>query len=481
MVKTIKKGLRRAAGPIKKAAAKAANKAVQKVRQQISRVPKRRKGFGGTRLGNAASILASSYHPMLGPLAQRAGDWVGTITGLGKYKLSQNTLVGDAGPPTFGGDGSITIRHREYLQNINSSVGFALTSWDINPGLAATFPFLSTIANSFEEYKMLGLVFEFKSTSGFSVGTTNTALGAVIAATEYDVLDPNFSTKQQMEAYEFSTSCAPYSDMCHGVECKPKFNPLGVQYIRSGAPPATGDPRFYDIGRFQLATQGMQAVADIGEVWVSYHVKLMKPKIATPYGAGLLQAHMVEFPASSATSLKPFGTTGGVLRTGSTLPIAPGDGIFFLPYVGRYMICCAAATQGGTPPGSSPVFTRGSNLTLVQEWFDNTSTAAGAFSGVVACQTLIVDVNLPGTGAANQMSVSAGSFASMTQGATDVWIAQLSSGLLAPKNPIDIIEDRIEKLRKRLEDLDPSSIDAMIESPVYVPHPPTPILIPKRR
>jgi len=474
-IKQAIKGIAKGRKPGKAAAKQVAKKAAKAVKNEIQKIS-RPKYRTNTRIGNMASLMASGYHPALGPLAQAAGDWVGNITGMGKYTLKSNTLVGDAGPPSFGGDGSITIRHREFLQDVTSSTAFALTSFALNPGVAATFPWLSSIAALFEEYRMLGLVFEFKSTSGFSVGTTNTALGSVIAATDYDSFDNTFSNKQQMEAYEFSTSCAPFTNMCHGVECKPKFNPLGVQYIRSGAVPANADQHFYDIGNFQLATVGMQAASVIGELWVSYHVKLMKPKLPTPLGQQLLQAHIVESPAASATSLKLLGTSGGVLRSGSTLPVAPGDGIFYLPYVGRYLVVVACASQGGAAPTTQWSWTTGSNLAFTTEFWDNTAFQMGAVSGVVSIAVRVYDVSAAGTGSANQVSL--GGCASLTNGATDVWISQISSGL-QDRPKIDL-ESIVRDMKQRLDAIDPPNIDTLTDG-VYVPHPPTPISFPLRR
>lgn len=232
---------------------------------------------------------------MFGPIGGIAGTAVGGIldhlSGRGSYKLKKNTIAfGGTGPPTFSheGDGVVLV-HREFLANVTSpGSSFALTAYPINPGIFGSFPYLSTVANSFEEYIMEGLVYEFKTTSATAVSSTNTALGVVIAATNYDPLDPLFQSKVQMEAYEFANSAVPCQSFLHPVECARNQTPLDTHFLRSGAIPTGADIRMYDLGTFQIATSGQQATSVVGELWVTYHVRLLKPKLPNPFGDSIL-------------------------------------------------------------------------------------------------------------------------------------------------------------------------------------------------
>lgn len=199
---------------------------------------------------------------------------------MGAYKVKRNVLL-DGAPPAFG-TAPVVLTQREFIKDITGSTAFSLQSLAINPGNPLAFPWLSTIAARFEQYQFLGLIFEFRSTSADALNSTNTALGTVVMATNYDSYDSSFTNKQQMEAYQFSTSTKPSSHSIHPVECDPSKNTLHELYVRSGAP--SGDQRFYDVGNFQIATVGMQAAATIGELWVSYKVKLIRPKLDTPTG-----------------------------------------------------------------------------------------------------------------------------------------------------------------------------------------------------
>lgn len=224
--------------------------------------------------------LGSKVGGFLGNAAQNIFK---RITGLGDYTISQNSLINNVGasPPVFNtlSDRSTVIRHREYITDVTGSVAFNLTQYAINPGLIGTFPWLSSVANNYETYQLKGMVFEYKSTSAVALNSTNTALGTVVLATQYDVADPQFSTKINMENYEFSTSASPATSMMHPIECDPSKSPLARLYIRAGAPASGRDSRFYDIGNFNIATVGMQAASVIGELWVTYEVELFKPKL----------------------------------------------------------------------------------------------------------------------------------------------------------------------------------------------------------
>lgn len=211
-------------------------------------------------------------------IAKRAADWFEKITGFGDYTVSRNTLLTDNPPAMFQQSGQgIRVTHREYLGDLYGSTGFDIDSFVINPGDRRSFPWLSQIAQNFEQYCVNGMVFEFRSTSGDAVSSTNNALGTVIMSTEYDVYDNLFSNKQEMCQNMFTCSGTPSKNLLHPVECDPESLPTKNLYIRHSDDTADRDLRFMDLGRFAIATQGMQAAnINLGELWVSYDIQLFK-------------------------------------------------------------------------------------------------------------------------------------------------------------------------------------------------------------
>ena len=180
-------------------------------------------------------------------------------------------------PQIHSGGDKLRIKHREYLGDLFSSVAFQNRLISINPGLLSSFPWLNGIAVNFEEYEFNGLTFTFHSTSSNALNSTNTALGTVVLAAEYNVTSPPFASKAAAENTMWCSSGKPSQDLNLPIECNSKVNPLGTQFVRSGPVPAT-DLRFNDLCNFQLITQGMQTDgANIGEIWVSYDVTFRKP------------------------------------------------------------------------------------------------------------------------------------------------------------------------------------------------------------
>lgn len=244
------------------------------------------------------SMLGGMYGPEGAMVGGAAGDLLGSIIGFGDYKVESNSLVGagnvpaQAAPQFANSKAETRIQHKEFIMDVVTSSGFSVSSLVLNPANSVTFPWLSTVASSYENYKFNGLVFTYVPTSG-QVTNANPALGAVMLATNYDALAKPFTSKREMDSYEYSTSVVPFNSIMHAVECASGTSPLQILYTRqhvsgsltAGAP---GDPRMYDLGVTQVATQGMSGNYTCGELWVSYDVTLLKPRIDPDLGVPLL-------------------------------------------------------------------------------------------------------------------------------------------------------------------------------------------------
>lgn len=307
--------------------------------------------------------IGASVGGWMGGLAQKA---IQTIMGHGDYTVTNNTLfngmVRSSGPPKFVevNPGCTTIRHREYIQDISSNgVGFSLVTLPINPTSPLTFPWLNNVANNFESYKFNGLIFEFVTNSATAVSSTNTALGTVILATQYNLDDPPFASKLQMEQYEYAVSTVPSESCIHPIECKRDSGVLEYLYTYSGG---SGDPRFTTFGNFTVATVGQQAASNIGELWVSYDITLCKSRL-TPFPS-VFQFHASFQGTGSSNSMGYSSFTGNIfapptatltLGSSNNLPIVlgttangnPNSLIFPFDAVGTYFIMVSSFANGG--------------------------------------------------------------------------------------------------------------------------------------
>jgi hypothetical protein len=216
-----------------------------------------------------------------GPGGAALGQAASTIFGVGDYEVS-------GGATTFGGEvphftnmpDKTIIKHREFVAAVKSpGTDFTNTTYDINPGNSSLFPWLSTVARSYQQYKILGMVAIYKPlTSDYAASG---GLGQVILATNYNVNDPAYSSAIQMENSEYAVAVKPSKGALHVIECasaRRRNDPFYV-YDPNADSGAVSDKRFYDMGKLQVATEGLSTTADvtIGQLWVTYEIELIKP------------------------------------------------------------------------------------------------------------------------------------------------------------------------------------------------------------
>lgn len=274
--------------PVKRARSSYSSRTKLSTRAPKRRASSRRVGSYMSTAMKVAGGLVGGYlgNPGLGAsLGGKAATALKRITGVGDYKINSNTILTDSVPQFTTNGRGMRVAHREYVQDIISNItplGFQLNQFPLNPGNSLTFPWLATVANAFDQYRIHGCVFEFKSMSSDALNNTNTALGSVVLQTQYNVLDPPPFNKQQMENAEFSASVKPSQNTIHAIECAKEETPLHVLYVRNSNSNITGsDLRLYDYANFFTATTGLQGgLVNVGELWVTYDIEFFKPKLA---------------------------------------------------------------------------------------------------------------------------------------------------------------------------------------------------------
>lgn len=285
----------------------------------------------GDKLGDVAWNVGKNFIP---GAARTIGDAVfaqtdkmtgsGLYRGKGLYKgrgaYAVNNLITDGGAtassivPTFQPTDlhEITYSNREYVRDIYApgtaaapaSVPFSVQQWALNPGLVESFPWLSQIAINFEEYEILQLAYTYKSTVA-DFASASGQVGQVVMATQYNPNSDPFADKEEMMLYEGGMSCKTTESLIHGVECDPaKIAGAASKYVRVGSLPPTEDLKNYDLGRTAIAVlncPSTYAGQQLGELWVSYTVKLRKPKFAAGNAYNVRRdVHMLPVKANAA-------------------------------------------------------------------------------------------------------------------------------------------------------------------------------------
>lgn len=390
--------------------------------------PRFQKGFKrGVGYGADALTALTPLVPELAPAAA-AAQGISGIMGRGRYatrgKVSKNQLFagGARNTPVMrsaGYDGSLIVSHRELVQEIYGAKssgtvngvaqpsGFDVMTLVVNPGLERVFPWLSQLAANFEEYEIMQCVFEYQGRK--MVGTTDelTIHGTVIAAHRFNFKAQEFQDKHEMQSYPHANSCQAHSKLIHGVEADPgKIVGDGHKFIRLGGLQATDDQRDFDHSTFSLAQSNIPGELEdkeIGSLYVSYTIKLMKPKLAAQRGLGIKSFRAVCAPAVALTT----GVTPNVLGTlyderadGTTTSLAPvarntldigverltTDGVLDSHFVfppnasGTYKVTIALESIAGIIHATSPNYNTAEGSTLPVKLFGQLVTVPMMFA-----------------------------------------------------------------------------------------------------
>ncbi len=291
-------------------------------------------GIGGGAVGGLFGypISGSSLGTSLGASLSK---WLGS----GDYEVSTNSIIQRASStnsiPNMHKEGqTIVVRHKEFVCTISGKQNFTVVnSFNLNPGMANLFPWLSDVAENFQEYRIRGLVFHYIPSSGTAVSGTNAALGTVMIQTSYRSNDTQPVNKIEMLNEYWSSESIPSEPFCHPIECNPKENPFNIQYVRNGAVPAGDNQLLYDLGTTYIAVAGQQANdTDLGDLWVTYEIELKKPVVASNVSKALMA--FGEFTGGTYTTTNIFNGTlvssGNLAVVANTMTITFPRGVYGL-------------------------------------------------------------------------------------------------------------------------------------------------------
>lgn len=180
--------------------------------------------------------------------------------------------------PRFGRSSSKTstvLTKEEFCFDMPRNANFVPYGFSLTPTNATLFPWLSQFCNSFDEYRIHDLVFEYRTDDA----TTQT--GVVLMAFDYDPTDTLPASKQSMLQYEDCVRSTPW--MASSMRFKPKRAELPKYFLDPSV--ATGGQTFDPSGvsRFSVpasvifASAGQTGVTtgSCGEIWVKYKIELI--------------------------------------------------------------------------------------------------------------------------------------------------------------------------------------------------------------
>lgn len=239
-------------------------------------------------------------------LYNKAAKYIKSWTGFGDYRITSNSLIengnGDMSQVKIMTQGRETrVTYREYIGDVYApGAAFNVTKFEINPGNSSTFPWVSPIALQYEQYKPLGMIFEFKATA--SELSTSTNLGSVMMATDYDVSDGAYATKQQMMNSAYAAEARICDTQLHGIECDPDELQRKIFFVRQKGQ-VVNNPKDYDVGNFYIATQGSD-VGIVGSLYVHYDLVFYKEQVSGGVPGGTTEYALYSSGGSKFTTTR---------------------------------------------------------------------------------------------------------------------------------------------------------------------------------
>lgn len=292
----------------------------------------------GTLMPFAGGAIGSSLG---GPAGAALGTSLGKVgqnilTGFGDYNIHKNSIIKGEVPQVSNsmkpGSGTL-ITFKEYIGDVISSATantFNVDSFQIKPTDSKTFPWLSQIASNYQEWQAHGIVFEFKSSSGDALNSTNTSLGSVLMATNYNAAMDEWDNRSAMENTEYANSIKPSESCIHAIESARSASVISNLYTNDAD--GHSDIRLSSLGKFQISTSGFQGTSvNCGSLYVSYQIELLKPQVYDGLGedVGILWLSNT----NSVADATPLGATGWERHPTSNMnTIVPTSTVLTLPY-----------------------------------------------------------------------------------------------------------------------------------------------------
>jgi len=284
------------------------------------------------------------------------GDLADHLFGTGDYSaqldnISYNTLM-SKGAPHFEnkvhgfGTNTTEVQHKDEIGSIAGSTNFTVTEYQLTPADPNTFPWLNTQAASYSQYCIRGLIVWFESTIKDAVGLTP---GSVGLAVQYNDIDVPFTSMSELANYQYASVRSGSQNNACGVECAVKSEPQAILYlpgpVRAGYLP--GDIREQVFGRLCVGTQGQNFTTEVGRLYVSYDIVLLKAKLGYPPSVAMIPFSDV---ANTAKGNLQFWSAAGPIVNNNFLSTAASSRTVF----GRYSFLVNDASL--TAAGSSVTF-----------------------------------------------------------------------------------------------------------------------------
>ena len=170
--------------------------------------------------------------------------------------------------------GATVIKHTELIKSVTGTAGWGTDSTIIQPGLAVTFPWLSQIAASFEQYRFRKLTFKLMTCVGTTTG------GNIYLIPDYDAGDSAPPSEDKGLVNQKAKGGVPWNNYSVTLNSG-DLHPNGKRkFTRHAGLTAYSDIRNFDAGVLYTCFIGCPT-AVMARLFVEYEIELYVPQYDT--------------------------------------------------------------------------------------------------------------------------------------------------------------------------------------------------------
>ncbi len=307
---------------------------------------------------------------------------------------------------------SCRIAHRELVvASIAGSTTFTVQNFlALNPGLAATFPWLAPQAQQWEQYRCLKLNAEY-----IPIAPTSTQ-GDIIISPNYDSSDPQPTTETQAGNSQDSVTLSCWSAVIVPLDPSAMMGLGPRRFVRPSA--VAGDIKTFDVGTLAICSNNETGTSAIGKLYLDYDFEFFIPQNDPSTATLPLQTSLFAYASANQT----YTTSVAAVQNWNSkiydpLGIGSGSSGTFTPPAGVYLVyanICANDNGNETFTFKAEIIKNGASLSqplvsTVRMFAGSSPQLQNVVFGIVPCNgTDTIAVNVTLTGAAGTLIVVGG-------------------------------------------------------------------------
>jgi len=264
--------------------------------------------------------------------------------------------------------GSMRIKRTEFLETLFTQTSFAPIVYMLQPASIDNFPWLSQIAQNFEQYIWKSVKFKLKTS------TASLLPGKNIFATQHDMADANFSSYYEMKNYNGAESVSVWHDARHNCMLRGS-NWMKKYFTKTDIEVATAG-QLYTPAKFSIAPALNATSTELGDLYVEYDIELFNPKMQPEetklmgiqaYSTGTTQTPIIDYPVGIndfyTNCLSSGNNNAQKITPFMFSPPASGEIEFSFPEVGKYLCCGSwSVTNTASTPNEMQFFSKTADL-----------------------------------------------------------------------------------------------------------------------